>query len=256
MEIRMRKKTKKELLAEATEEANEFHGKFESARREAKKASSCAINYARLCGEALIRCKKLKQHGTWKNWVRDNFTRGQLGKSYETAVNYIKIAEEWDSDYIQDGLANGLIRLSQNSILQAIRRKKQQKKCHTEEDLAWMTEEDRKKFKIEIQFKNYLHKRVRQKLVHKLQSLEFELSKVCCEIDGLWILYTDLEGIISYDIWDTFINKLKEVIQEETKKKDFDKNLEDEFRIWYKCEKIEEAQKICPGSIGYNYKGK
>jgi hypothetical protein len=86
----MSKKTKKELkeltkakLKELAEQANKHH-------KEVKPGLLNVLEHARQCGKILIQAKKLVKHGSWKRWLRQNV--GII--SYETAVNYMRVARE------------------------------------------------------------------------------------------------------------------------------------------------------------------
>ena len=70
-------------------EANKYHCK-------AVLASQTFIDYVRQSGEALNKAKALMKYGSWKKWLKDNFDA-----SYETAVNYMRIARDWDADCLK-----------------------------------------------------------------------------------------------------------------------------------------------------------
>lgn len=53
-------------------------------------SANTAIQHARDCGQALIEAKSLCRHGTWQQWLRDNF-RG----SARTARVCMRIARHW-----------------------------------------------------------------------------------------------------------------------------------------------------------------
>ena len=223
----MSQKTKKRLLQEATEQANQYHAKYVEACQDAQKSTLLAIKCVVLCGKALIECKKLKQHGTWKQWIEDNFTKGDTGKSYETAVNYMTIAEEIQSDYIQAGLEKGLINLSQNSILQAIRRKKQAGK-DAKQRPSHLTQEQWEEYLQKEEFQKYLRNKSRDQISVQLNRLQNYDNYT----QVLYLLYLDTRGIASYGIWDAFREKLNEVLQQENEKDEFHEEIKATFEQW------------------------
>lgn len=243
----MAKKTKKELLKENLLKANKYHNEFTSSCRAATKACLTAIEYARLCGEALIKCKKLKPHGTWKDWLAENFTC----KSYESAVNYMRIAEEWDSDYLQSGIESGVIRLSQNSILQAVRQKRKEKEeeARIEKWPKGYTRIQWEKVCRQNAFKSHLRKQITHNLNIKIKQLEGGFEQKNIEMEGLFLLSNIFNRIVSHSVWEIFEEKFEEELEKQIESKEFCSQIEDEIAEWKKWYDIEEARKICPESI-------
>lgn len=66
------------------ERANELHDEIETHLR-------TAVIKAKECGEVLNEAKKQAPHGTWMDWLEENFKA-----SHQTACNYMRIAEYWD----------------------------------------------------------------------------------------------------------------------------------------------------------------
>jgi len=55
------------------------------------------------------------------------------------------------------------------------------------------------------------------------------------EIEALWLLHRDLEGIISNSIWDTFEDKVKEEVKKENKgvkDGEWNKELAADYKWW------------------------
>lgn len=195
----MAKKTNKEKLQEIANMANEYHKKFQLECENAVNASSNAIEYVVLCGQALVKAKELQKHGSWKKWLSNNFDA-----SFETAVNYMRIATEWDSSYLRESIATGLVHLSQNSILQAIRQEKQQSK--TGKCIDYLTPEELAGKKRIEAWTFDLRKNVRHNFALAIKDLTHE---------ELWMLQTDLRGIATYSIWDTFREELRKIVRKE-----------------------------------------
>ncbi|MHC4950817.1 MAG: DUF3102 domain-containing protein [Planctomycetota bacterium] len=228
----MKKKTKAERLQEELNKAKSYHLKFQEAEREAHKQAMLAIEYAVKCGQALNQCKKLKPHGEWKDWVVENFN-----KSYETAVNYMRVANEWELDYIQAGIESGLINVSINSILSAIRQHKKNRESKTDQ-LKWMTSQQREAYLAENAFKDDMRKIIRFRIAKELSDMNFE----DWPIEKLYILDCDLKGTVSYGIWDMFKNKLNEVVEREVEKEDIYDDLKYMLNYWKQVVKTENSQ--------------
>ncbi|MBN1362555.1 MAG: DUF3102 domain-containing protein [Sedimentisphaerales bacterium] len=79
-----------------------------------------ALEHFRDCGAALLRAKKMFHHGSWKKWVAENF----VGRSYESAVLYMRLAKGWKSKRLQRALHKDPLNVTLVQALELIRQPK------------------------------------------------------------------------------------------------------------------------------------
>jgi hypothetical protein len=162
-------------LSELSNKANQYHEKVTRAWRG-------ALSYARRCGKTLNKAKKVVGHGSWEKWLRDNFDA-----SYETAVNYMRIARNLENPLLIEAREKGITLDSIKSILKVLKGEQPEDK-----DTKQLTEAD------------YARKTIKKKFSEKLQD---ELSD-----DDLMIFARD---DIFECLWDKLYAKLRDVVSED-----------------------------------------
>lgn len=148
------------------------------------------LKLARTSGRLLLEVKAVKKHGTWQQWIYNNYDG-----SYDTARDYMRVAKNWNSEPAKESRRKGRHFDSIKSFLDFVKENR-----HTTPDKI-RTERQQKEY-------DYRHNAIRDMVVEKTNELDdFEFKILYKNFEHFWSKLDDeLKAILwvvyEYDPYD------------------------------------------------------